>query len=92
MTSQQQSRFFYGWWVVLAVAVGLFMGYVPIIGFTFSIFFVPIAEEMKWSRAEISLAISSSLLVLSVCLPVAGRLVDRVGPRRVNLTSVVMFS
>jgi MFS family permease len=92
MTSRRQSNFFYGWWVVLAVAVGLFMGYVPIIGFTFSIFFVPIAEEMKWSRAEISLAFSISLLVLSVCLPVAGRLVDRVGPRRVILTSVVIFS
>lgn len=90
-TGGQRHRGFYGWWIVAAVAAGLFVGYVPIIGFTFSIFFVPIAEELKWSRAEISLAFSLSLLALSACLPITGRLVDRIGARRVILPSAVLF-
>lgn len=88
---KQSHRFFYGWWIVVAVAVGLFMGYVPIIGFTFGVFFTSLAEEFKWSRAEISLAFSLSLLALSVALPVAGRVVDRFGARRVILSSVLLF-
>ena len=90
-TRQPQRSFFYGWWIVVAVAVGLFMGYVPVIGFTFSVFFIPLADEFKWSRAEISLAFSLSLLALSVALPLTGRLVDRVGARRVILSAVVLF-
>src|SRR5262245_5106329 len=87
----KQSRFFYGWWIVVAVAVGLFMGYVPIIGFTFGVFFTSLVEEFKWSRAEVSLAFSLSLLALSVALPLTGRLVDRFGARRVILSSVLLF-
>lgn len=93
MASQGRARHrvFHGWWIVAAVAAGLFVGYVPIIGFTFSIFFVPIGEELQWSRAEISLAFSLSLLALSAFLPMTGRLVDRIGARRVILPSTVMF-
>ncbi|CAN5689518.1 MFS transporter [soil metagenome] len=84
-------KIFYGWWNVLAVGVGLFLGYVPIIGFTFSVFFKPLSQEFNWSRAEISLAFSLSLLVLSFALPLTGRLVDRFGARKVILSSVLFF-
>ncbi len=88
---RKQSQVFYGWWIVLVTGIGLFMGYVPIIGFTFTIFFSPLAEEFKWSRAQISLAFSLSLLVLSVAMPLAGRLVDRVGSRRIILPASLLF-
>ena len=83
--------FFFGWWMVVVVGIGLFMGYVPIVGFTFSVFFNPIAEEFGWNRAQVSLAFSFSLLGLSVAMPLAGRLVDRVGARRVILPSALLF-
>lgn len=82
---------FYGWRIVLVAGIGLFMGYVPIIGFTFSVFFNPLSREFNWSRAEVSLAFSLSLLVLSLALPTAGRLVDRFGARRVILSSAALF-
>jgi MFS family permease len=82
---------FYGWWIVGAVAVGLFLGYVPIIGFTFGVFFNSLKNEFNWSRAQISLAFSISLLALSISLPIAGRLVDRIGPRRVILLCAPFF-
>jgi MFS family permease len=85
------SGFFYGWWLVLVAGVGLFMGYVPIIGFTFSVFFKSLAQEFKWSRGEISLAFSISLLALSIALPIAGRLVDRLGARRIIIPAVLFF-
>jgi MFS family permease len=89
--NREDIRIFYGWWIVLAVGFGLFLGYVPIIGFTFSVFFKPLSQEFNWSRAEISLAFSLSLLVLSFSLPLAGRLVDRLGARKVILSSALFF-
>jgi MFS family permease len=89
--TQHSGRIFRGWWIVMAAAVGLFMGYVPIIGFTFSVFFRPLSLEFGWSRSEISLAFSLSLLALSVALPLSGRLVDRIGARRVILPAALLF-
>jgi len=90
-SEQKNGKIFYGWYILLAAAVGLFMGYVPMIGYTFSVFFNPLSKEFHWSRAEISLAFSLSLLSLSVVLPIAGRLVDRFGARRVILPAAVLF-
>jgi MFS family permease len=89
--TRPSGRIFRGWWIVVAAAVGLFMGYVPIIGFTFSVFFRPLSLEFGWSRSEISLAFSLSLLALSVSLPLSGRFVDRIGARRVILTAALLF-
>ena len=82
---------FYGWVVVASAAVGLFLGFVPIIGFTFSVFFKAIATEFHWNRSEISLGFSLSLLVLSIALPFSGKLVDKYGARRVIVPGAVLF-
>jgi MFS family permease len=84
-------RIFHGWFIAVVAAIGLFMGYVPIIGFSFSVFFKPISQEFGWSRAEISLGFSLSLLVLSGALPVVGRLVDRFGARKIILPAALLF-
>src|SRR5882762_3302828 len=74
---QEQQRIFFGWWIVLVSAIGLAMGYGPIVSFTFGVFFKPLSQEFGWSRSQVSLAFSLSLLVISLVLPVIGRLVDR---------------
>jgi MFS family permease len=84
-------KIFYGWWIVLVAGIGLFMGYGPIISFTFGVFFKPLNAEFGWSRAQISLAFSLSLLVMSGVFPLIGRLVDRFGARRVIVPSVLLF-
>lgn len=84
-------KIFYGWWIVFFAAVGLFMGYGPIVTFTFGVFFKPLSQEFGWSRAQVSLAFSLSLLVMSLVFPVVGRLVDRFGARRVIVPSVFFF-
>lgn len=70
-------------WVTLAVAYGVF--------FSFSIFFVPLLEEFHWSRALTAGALSVSTVVQGMLAPVAGVVVDRVGPRRVILVGVVLL-
>src|SRR5262245_19346929 len=84
-------KIFYGWWVVLAAGIGSFMSYGPIIAFTFGVFIKPLSEEFGWSRADISLGFSLSLLMLSTVAPFIGRLVDRWGARKVIIPSVLLF-
>jgi MFS family permease len=88
---KSEAKIFYGWWIILVSAVGLFMGYGAIISFTFSVFAKPIAQEFNWSRTEVSSAYSISLIVYCAATPLVGRLVDRYGARKVILASVVLF-
>jgi MFS family permease len=90
-TQQARGRLFFGWWIVAVAAVGLSMGYGPIVSFTFGIFFKPLSQEFGWSRTHVSLAFSLSLFFLSLVLPVVGRLVDRFGARKVIVPSVLLF-
>jgi MFS family permease len=70
-------------WVTLAVAYGLF--------FSFSVFLVPLVEEFRWSRAFTAGALSLSTVIQGICAPLVGVIVDRIGPRPVILTGVVML-
>jgi MFS family permease len=88
---QTNTRLFFGWWIVFVAAIGLFMGYGPIVTFTFGVFFKPLSQEFGWSRAQVSLAFSLSLFVMSLAFPVVGRLVDRLGARKVIVPSVLLF-
>jgi MFS family permease len=92
--AKQKWRGFYrGWTVVAAAAVGLSLGYIPIIGFTFSVLFKAVSSEFPhWDRSEISLAFSLSLLALGLALPVTGRLVDRFGARMVIVPGAILFA
>jgi len=88
---QTSGKVFYGWWVVLAAGVGLALHIGPIIVSTFGVFFKPLSQEFGWSRAEVSLAFSLLNLEGIVVVPVIGRLVDRLGARRVIVPSVLFF-
>ena len=90
-TPQRSSKIFHGWWIILVAAIGLSMGYGPIVTFTFGVFFKPLSQEFGWSRAQVSLAFSLSLLIMSFVFPFVGRLVDRFGARRVIVPSVLLF-
>lgn len=81
---------FYGWWVVLASAIGLFWG-VPISVYSFSVFFKPIMQEFHAGRAAISLAFTLKLVAAALCAGPIGWLTDRFGARRVILTSTGIF-
>jgi MFS family permease len=83
-------QIFYGWWVVLASAFGLFWG-IPISVYSFSVFFRPLMQEFHVGRAAVSLAFTLKLLAGALCAAPAGWLIDRYGPRRVILIGTAIF-
>ena len=90
-TNATNNSFLYGWWIVFVAAIGLFMGYGPIVTFTFGVFLRLLNQEFGWSRGDIAQAFSLSLLVMSVAFPFIGRLVDRLGARKVIIPSILLF-
>jgi MFS family permease len=77
-------RFFYGW-VILAVCATIFFASGPGQSHTFGIFFGLIGHDLGISGTWMSLAYGGATLAAAFGLPHLGRLVDRVGIRRMMI-------
>ena len=86
-----RSRGFYGWQVVTAAIIGAAISPATLVNVPFSLFIPALEAEFHWSRPTITAALSVFLALLVVSLPAAGRLVDRLGARRVALPSVLGY-
>ena len=60
--------------------------------FTMGLMLRPMADDLSWSRATLSLTVTLFMVVSAVVLPVVGRLVDRYRIRTVLLASVLLSS
>ena len=82
--------FYYGWFVVLlsfsANLTAAAIRSVP------SVLMHPLEAEFGWTRTEIASAASLNLLLLGLFAPVGGWLIDRFGPRRVILGSLMSMA
>jgi MFS family permease len=90
--TNEHPKFFYGWWIVVVSGIGLCLGYAPIIVYSFGAFIKPLTQELHSDRASISLAFTLANLMQSVSSPLAGRLADRFGTRKVILVSTAIFA
>jgi cyanate permease len=90
-TECQNRGMFYGWWVLLATAVGLFWG-PPVTVFSFPVFLKPLMQNFHVGRAAVSLAFTLSLIAGALTTPLMGWLVGHYGARKVTLPSAVIFS
>lgn len=83
-------RLFYGWYVLAASFVILFLNAGA--RFIIGVMVKPIGAEFGWSRGEITSAIFLNMAVYAVAVIVTGRLYDRYGPKWVIAGSAVFFS
>jgi predicted MFS family arabinose efflux permease len=80
-----------GWRVVAASATGVYVSFASLFVYTFGILLKPLAETFGWSREGISAGFGVAAMMVAVCSPLLGRLLDRFGPRRVILPCLAVF-
>lgn len=86
------SEFRTGWPVVLSSALGIALGMSPLPFYTIGVFAGPLTAEFGWQINQVMSALAVFTLVAMAASPLVGYLTDRVGVRRVVLTSIVLFS
>src|SRR5262249_50461067 len=83
------TRIFYGWRMIgLVSAIRIVGGGLHQFGFT--VFFLPISQDLAIGRAATSLAFSLSRAQGAVEAPLVGYLIDRYGPRPTLVTAVFL--
>ncbi|MEE2656838.1 MAG: MFS transporter [Chloroflexota bacterium] len=82
------SGVFYGWWVLLALALLRVMAS-GVGNNVRSLLVLPLEEEFGATRAQISLMATAGSLAIALTGPLGGWLMDRYGPRRVMFVSLV---
>lgn len=70
---------FYGWLILAVAFITMVLGFA--IRNTFSVFYPAIVEEFGWGRGDTALIFSITVITYGLMAPVAGKLVDRFGPR-----------
>jgi MFS family permease len=90
--ASKYAEFRFGWPVVVASAIGIGLGMSPLPFYTIGVFAAPLVGEFGWGFDQVFLSLAFFTLAALVASPLIGFLTDRYGPRRVALTSIVLFS
>jgi MFS family permease len=80
MTRRARRPRYYGWTIVWTLAVTETVSW-GILFYAFSVFLVPMQQELGWSTPAITGAYSLALLVAMILSPLLGRWLDRAGAR-----------
>ncbi len=83
-----RSPLYFGWYVVAAVTFIAFVNTGT--RSSFGIFVIPMSEEFGWNRFTISVAAGIGAIVGGVAQPFIGQVFDRLGARKVVLTSLLI--
>jgi MFS family permease len=81
---------FYGWRMVAAASALRVLG-AGLHSFGFTVFFLPLSQDLKLSRTSTSLAFSLARAEGAVEGPIVGHLLDRYGPKPIMLAAVLLM-
>jgi MFS family permease len=81
---------FHGWLIVATGIVVYTLGYGS--RYSFSVIFPSLLEEFQWPRDITAAMLSIHILVYGFVAPVAGHLVDTIGPRKTMVFGTVLLS
>jgi MFS family permease len=82
---------YYGWRVVLAACLGVMAGFGSLFVYTFTVFVKPLGAKFGWNRESVSLGFAIAAMTVGLSSPLIGRLIDRLGPRRIILPCMTVF-
>ena len=78
--------------VVVAATVGNIVSTTPAVSAVFSLFLVPISTEFGWPRSVVSGVLLLTAVMSAIIYPIAGRLSDKWGSRRIILFGCAVFA
>jgi len=81
---------FYGWFIVGAGIMAYALGYGA--RYSFSVIFPSLLEEFHWPRDTTAIMLSVHLLAYGFVAPLAGNMVDRLGPRKTMALGTILLS
>jgi MFS family permease len=81
---------FYRWYILAASFLILVID--GGVRFSFGVLIKPLVSEFSWERGAITLAYTLNMLVFACCQPLAGKLLDRFGPKRLFTVSALVTS
>lgn len=76
--------------ILVASIFGLAVSFAPI--FNMGIFLKPLVHQFGWTRMQVSGAAAAATLALALAAPFVGRIIDRIGPRRLIMVSSAAFA
>ncbi|MFT4037542.1 MAG: MFS transporter [Thermomicrobiales bacterium] len=79
----------YGWVIVAVLAVTMTIASGA--RFLFGVVLKPVSEEFGWDRAQLTGAVMVGMIVISICQPIVGTLVDRIGPKKILVAGLLLL-
>ncbi len=86
----RRREFFYGWRMVAASSAVRVLG-AGLHSYGFTVFFLPLSQELNLSRTATSFAFSLSRAEGAIEGPIVGHLLDRYGPRPIMIAAVLLM-
>jgi len=87
---KKRQFFFHGWLIVLTGILVYALGYGS--RYSFSVIFPSLLEEFQWPRDITATMLSVHMLVYALIAPVAGSLVDKIGPRKTMASGIMILA
>ena len=84
-------RIYYGWYIVAAALATNGMS-ACLQGYSTGVFFVPMTDDLGWTRTEFIVALTISQFVMAIVGALIGGLIDRHGGRMLMLSGAVVTS